>query len=90
MLGNSKATTGDAAAQTRVTLDRLGRTLRAAGFGWEHVRDGIVYVTDPANRASVESCLARAARRAEAAGVTIVTDLVAPDGLVEIMLTAAR
>ena len=90
MLGNSKATKGDAVAQTRVTLDRLGHTLRAAGFEWEHVRDAVVYVTDAANRASVESLWHERLGSHTAAGVTIVTDLVAPDGLVEIMLTAAR
>jgi enamine deaminase RidA (YjgF/YER057c/UK114 family) len=90
MLGNSEATKGDAAAQTRVTLDRLGRTLRAAGFDWEHVKDGILYVTDAANRATVESLWRERLGASKAAGVTIVTDLVAPDGLVEIMLTAAR
>ena len=90
MLGNSKATKGDAAAQTLVTLDRLGRTLRAAGFEWEHVRDGIVYVTDAANRATVESLWRERLGSRQAAGVTIVTGLIAPDGLVEIMLTAAR
>ncbi len=90
MLGNSKATRGDAAAQTRVTLDRLGRTLQAAGFGWEHVRDGIVYVTDSANRAVAESLWRERLGAQQAAGVTVVTDLVAADGLVEIMLTAAR
>lgn len=90
MLGNSKATKGDAVAQTRVTLDRLGRTLLAAGFEWEHVRDAVVYVTDAANRASVESLWRERLGSHTAAGVTIVTDLVAPDGLVEVMLTAAR
>ena len=90
MLGNSKATKGDAVAQTRVTLDRLGHTLRAAGFEWEHVRDAVVYVTDAANRASVESLWHERLGSHTAAGVTIVTNLVAPDGLVEIMLTAAR
>ena len=46
MLGNSEATKGDVAAQTRVTLDRLGRTLRAAGLrlgarpGRHRLRDG--------------------------------------------------
>ncbi len=90
MLGNSEATKGDAAAQTRITLDRLGRTLRAAGFDWEHVKDGIVYVTAPANRATVEGLWRQRLGAQKAAGVTIVTGLVAPDGLVEIMLTAAR
>lgn len=90
MLGNSKATKNDASAQTRVTLDRLGRTLRAAGFDWEHVKDAIVYVTDAANRAGVEGLWRERLGTHGAAGVTIVTDLVAPDALVEIMLTAAR
>lgn len=90
MLGDSEATKGDAAAQTRVTLDRLGRTLRAAGFDWEHVKDGLVYVTDAANRATVESVWRERLGAQKTAGVTVVTDLVAPDGLVEIMLTAAR
>jgi reactive intermediate/imine deaminase len=90
MLGNSEATRGDVAAQTRVTLDRLGRTLRAAGFDWEHVRDGIVYVTDAANRAAVEKLWRERFGAQPVAGVTIVTGLVAADGLVEIMLTAAR
>jgi 2-iminobutanoate/2-iminopropanoate deaminase len=90
MLGNSEATKGDAAAQTRVTLDRLGRTLRAAGFDWEHVKDGILYVTETANSATVESLWRKRLGARRAAGVTIVTGLVAPDGLVEIMLSAAR
>ncbi|HEY8234659.1 MAG TPA: RidA family protein [Vicinamibacteria bacterium] len=90
MLGNSEATKGDVAAQTRVTLDRLGRTLSAAGYGWEHVKDGILYVTDAANRSAVETLWRERLGATRAAGVTIVTPLVAPDGLVEIMLTAAR
>ena len=90
MLGNSKATKGDAAAQTLVTLERLGRTLRAAGFDWEHVKDAVLHVTDAAHRATVESLWRERLGSQKAAGVTIVTGLVAPDGLVEIMLTAAR
>jgi 2-iminobutanoate/2-iminopropanoate deaminase len=90
MLGNSEATKGDVAAQTRVTLDRLGRTLSAAGYGWEHVKDGILYVTDAANRSAVETLWRERLVATRAAGVTIVTPLVAPDGLVEIMLSAAR
>jgi enamine deaminase RidA (YjgF/YER057c/UK114 family) len=73
-----------------VTLDRLGRTLRAAGFDWEHVKDGIVYVTDAANCARIESLWRERLGSQQAAGVTVVTELVAADGLVEIMLTAAR
>ena len=69
---------------------RNGRTLSAAGYGWEHVKDGILYVTDAANRSAVEPLWRERLGASRAAGVTIVTPLLAPDGLVEIMLTAAR
>lgn len=90
MLGNSEATKGDPSAQARATFERLGRTLTAAGFGWEHVTDGIVYVTDASARASVEGVWRERFGARLPAGVTIVSGLVAADGLVEIMLGAAR
>ena len=44
MLGSTDANKGDAAAQTRETLARLGRTLKAAGFDWSDVVDAVVYL----------------------------------------------
>ena len=49
MLGNDASNQGDAGAQTRATLARIGRTLQAAGFGWKDVVDGAVYITDLRN-----------------------------------------
>ncbi|HSK10275.1 MAG TPA: RidA family protein, partial [Vicinamibacterales bacterium] len=46
MLGQTEANRGDAAAQTKETLARLGRTLRAAGFDWGHVVEALVYLPD--------------------------------------------
>jgi reactive intermediate/imine deaminase len=90
MLGNTPATKDDAAAQTQETLVRLGRALKAAGFGWEHVRESVVYVSDLKYRAAVEKVWAAQFPKEKPAGVLVEAPLVAPDGLVEIMLSAAK
>lgn len=90
MLGNTEATKGDAAAQTRETLTRLGRTLQAAGFSWQDVREAVVYVSDMRHRPAVLKVWNEQFPREKPAGVLVETPLVAPDGLVEIMLTAAK
>lgn len=90
MLGNSEATRGDAAAQTRETLTRLGVTLRVAGFAWQDVREAVIYVSDMKHRSAVEGAWAEHFPGEKPAGVLVETPLMAPDGLVEIMLTAAR
>src|SRR6185436_19148467 len=43
ILGNTAANKGDAKAQTAELLARVGRTLKAAGFDWANVVDGVVY-----------------------------------------------
>ena len=48
MLGNTPATAGDVAAQTRETLAKIGRTLADAGAGPADVVEGLVYLTEPA------------------------------------------
>jgi enamine deaminase RidA (YjgF/YER057c/UK114 family) len=90
MLGDTAATKGDPAAQTRETLVRLGRTLQAAGFSWEDVRESVVYVADLKHRSAVEQAWSEQFPKAKPAGVLVETRLVAPDGLVEIMLSAAK
>lgn len=90
MLGNTPATKDDAAAQTKETLLRLGRALKAAGFGWEHVRESVVYVSDLRHRAAVAGVWAEQLPKEKPAGVLIEAPLVAPDGLVEIMLSASK
>src|SRR5690606_39069467 len=49
MLGATPQTSGNAEAQTVEILNRVGRTLEAAGFGWSHIVDGVVYITDVAH-----------------------------------------
>jgi enamine deaminase RidA (YjgF/YER057c/UK114 family) len=90
VLGNTEATRGDAAAQTRETLARVGRALKAAGFSWEEVGEAVVYVSDLEHGPAVAKVWAEQFPKAKPAGVLVETPLVAPDGLVEIMVSAAK
>jgi enamine deaminase RidA (YjgF/YER057c/UK114 family) len=86
MLGGS----GDIGQQTRETLARIGRTMKAAGFAWENVVDGIVYITDTRNYAAMNETNREVFSRDFPARATVESALVVPDGLVEIMLTAVK
>jgi enamine deaminase RidA (YjgF/YER057c/UK114 family) len=88
-LGNTEATRGDAAAQTRETVARIERTMRAAGFEPRHVVDNLVYVTDMKHHAPVDAVV-RELLPHRHARTDVQSGLVAPDGLVEIMVTAIR
>jgi len=90
MLGNTDANRGDARAQTQETLARLGRTLKAAGFDWSHVVDGVVYLTDVKDFAAMNAAWREVFKTSPPARATVRTGLVAPDGVVEIMLTAVK
>jgi 2-iminobutanoate/2-iminopropanoate deaminase len=88
MLGDTPETRGNVTAQTSLMLSRIGSTLQAAGHGWDDVREATVYVTTMANRAAVMREVAKVFPRGLPAGVIIETGLVAPDGLVEMAVTA--
>ena len=88
MLGNTPATAGDVAAQTRETLAKIGRTLADAGAGPADVVEGLVYLTDPAAFPLMNKEYREFFGKDFPARATVVVPLVAPDGLVEIMMTA--
>lgn len=90
MLGNTDATKGNTAAQTKETLARLERTLKAAGFDWSHVVDGVVYLTDVATFDAMNGVYRQTLVKDFPARATVQAGLVAQDGLVEIMLTAVK
>jgi 2-iminobutanoate/2-iminopropanoate deaminase len=90
MLGNTDANKGDAKAQTTETLTRIGRTLKAAGFDWSHVVDGIVYLPDLANFAAMNQAYREVFPKDFPARATVSAGLVAPDGMVEIMYTVVK
>lgn len=90
MLGNTADNKGDAKAQTAETLARIGRALKAADFGFEHVVDGVVYLPDLKNFAAMNEAYRAVLAKDFPARATVGTGLVSPDGLVEIMFTAAK
>jgi len=90
MLGNTPDTKGDAGAQTRETLARIGRTLEAAGCAPQDVVDGLVYLTDLKNFQAMNEAYRAFFGKDFPARTTVQAGLVAPDGLVEIMVTAVK
>ena len=90
LLGNTADNKGDATAQTRETLARAGRTLKAAGFDWSHVVEGVVYITDVGTFPAMNAGYRTIFTKDFPARATVGTGLVAPDGVVEIMFTAVK
>jgi 2-iminobutanoate/2-iminopropanoate deaminase len=87
-LGFNDTNKGQVAAQTRETLARLRRTLAAAGAAPTDVVEAMVYVTDLSFLPDVDREYHAFFGGHVPARTTIHCGLVAPDGLVEIMLTA--
>ena len=90
MLGNDAGNKGDARGQTRATLVRIARTLKAAGFDWKDIVEGTVYITDMKNFSAMNEAYREVFTSDYPARVSAETGLVSPDGLVEIMFTAAK
>ena len=88
MLGNTPDTAGDTRAQTREVLNRISRTLSAAGASPADVVDSLVYITDAGDFAAMNEEYRAFFGSGFPARATVVTPLVAPDGTVEIMMTA--
>jgi 2-iminobutanoate/2-iminopropanoate deaminase len=90
ILGNTADTKGNTEAQTVEVLNRVGRTIKAAGFDWSHVVDGIVYITDVKNFDAMNKGYRTIFAKDFPARATVRTGLVNNDGLVEIMFVAAK
>jgi reactive intermediate/imine deaminase len=90
VLGVTPENRTDAAAQTRETLNRIRKTLAAAGCTPGDVVDGLVYLRDLTDYASMNSVYRGVFEKGFPARTTVGTGLVAPDGLVEIMVTAVK
>ena len=88
LLGNTAANKGDTEAQTKEILARVGRTLQVAGFGWNDVADGVVYITDVKNFEAMNAGY-RSVVKDLPARATVKTGLVA-DGMLEIMFVASK
>lgn len=90
MLGNTEGNKGDAGAQTRETLTRIGRTLKAAGFDFSNVVEGVVFLTELKNYDAMNQAYRESLPKDFPARAAVQTGLVVPDGLVEIMFTAVK
>jgi 2-iminobutanoate/2-iminopropanoate deaminase len=90
LLGNTADNKSDTTAQTREIMARVERTLKAAGFDWSHVVEGVVYITDVKNFPAMNAGYRATFQKGFPARATVRTGLVAPDGLVEIMFTAVK
>ncbi len=89
-LGDTPATRGDMAAQTREALARIVRTMKVAGFEPSQVADGVIYLADLAGYQAMNGAYRETFAQDFPARATIRAGLVAPDGLVELMLTAVK
>ena len=90
MLGVNDETRTDTQAQARQALATIGRTLNAAGFGFEHLVDGVVYLTDMSEWAEMNVAYREAIASDFPARAAVGTGLMSGDGRVEIMFTAVR
>lgn len=90
LLGSTPETKGNAEAQTKELMARAERTMKAAGFGWGDVVDGIVYITDLNNFNAMNAGYRSVVTKDFPARATVRTGLVGADGLVEIMFVASK
>lgn len=90
ILGNTKDNLGNAEAQTKELMARIERTLKAAGYSWNDVVDGIVYITDLKYYDPMNAAYRAAIAKDFPARATVKTGLVGADGLVEIMFVASK
>jgi enamine deaminase RidA (YjgF/YER057c/UK114 family) len=90
LLGSTEANKGDVRAQTKELLARTERTLKAAGYDWSHVVDGVVYLTDMSKFQDMNAAYREIFSKDFPARATVGTGLMGADGLVEIMFTAVK
>jgi reactive intermediate/imine deaminase len=90
ILGNTKENLGNAEAQTKELMARIERTMKAAGYGWNDVVDGIVYITDLKYYDPMNTAYRAFIAKDFPARATVKTGLVGADGLVEIMFVASK
>jgi enamine deaminase RidA (YjgF/YER057c/UK114 family) len=90
MLGSTDANAGDLRAQTRETLERISRTLQAAGFEWRHVVDSTVYLTDAGRASEMNEAYRAVLGKDFPARATIEAGLMSRAALVEIMMNAYK
>ena len=89
-LGNTSDNKGDVKAQTAEAVARIGRTIKAAGFDWKDVVEGVVYLPDLTKFNDMNALYREVFGKDFPARATVGAGLMGADGAVEIMFTAAR
>jgi 2-iminobutanoate/2-iminopropanoate deaminase len=90
ILGNTPANKGDVKGQAAETMARIGRTLKAAGFDWGHLVEGMVYLPDLTKFADMNASYREPIAKDFPARATVGAGLMNADGAVEIMFTAVK
>ena len=90
LTGNTASNKGDVKAQTAEVLARAGRTLKAAGFDWSNVVDGIVYLPDMGKFQDMNAAYREVLTKDFPSRATVGTGLMGADAAVEIMFTAVK
>jgi len=90
LTGNTDSNKGDVKAQTKEVLARAERTLKAAGYDWSHVVDGVVYLTDMSKFPDMNASYRETFAKDFPARATVGTGLMGADANVEIMFTAVK
>ena len=88
--GNTATNKGDVKAQSAEVLARVGRTLKASGFDWSNVVDGIVYLPDMGKFQDMNASYREIFTKDFPARATVGTGLMGADAAVEIMFTAVK
>lgn len=92
-IGNEPGTvnvSGDAAAQTRQTMENLGSVLKAAGMDFSRVVEANVFLSDSRHFRAMGEVYAQYLGKALPVRATVEADIAIPGSLTEISLVAAR
>jgi len=90
-LGVTDETRGDAGAQTREVMSRLGRVLDLAGYDWPDVVESAVFLRSMSDYDAMNAAYRETFTSGDLpARATVEAGLVSADGLVEIMMTAVK
>ena len=87
--GVTEATKGDAKAQTREALARLGRALKAAGFEWANVADSWILLSDTRDYAAMTEAY-REVLTKDYPAWTVVGEQPLGRGVVQIQIMAVK
>src|SRR3954447_855348 len=90
ILGNTAENKGDVKAQTAEALTRIGRTMKAAGYDWNNVVEGVVYLPDLTKFNDMNASYREVFGKDFPARATVGAGLMGADAAVEIMLTAVK